>query len=116
MDVISPRPEGPCPFSKIAKKNKTLFCYRLKLGDRFFYDLDVDPNVKFSPRQLQEIRKTSLARIICDNTDSIKKIQPMVFKLPDSSRTNAVVDCNSPLQLIPSVDLTVFRQARRLGR
>ncbi len=40
---------------------------RLRCGDRFFYDLDADPVVMFSGRQLRELRKTSLARseLIC---------------------------------------------------
>ena len=46
---------------------------RLKLGDRFFYDLGLDDNTRFTPDQLREIRKTSMARIICDNTDTIHK-------------------------------------------
>ncbi len=45
---------------------------RLKLGDRYFYDLGLDSRTRFTPEQLQEIRKTSMARIICDNTDTIR--------------------------------------------
>jgi hypothetical protein len=44
---------------------------RLKLGDRFFYDSDADENVKFNEDQLQEIRKTFMARILFHNVDSI---------------------------------------------
>uniref|UniRef100_A0A0N5AVI9 Peroxidase n=1 Tax=Syphacia muris TaxID=451379 RepID=A0A0N5AVI9_9BILA len=44
---------------------------RLRKGDRFWYEnKDV-----FTTKQLQEIKKASLARIICDNSDDIKKIQ-----------------------------------------
>ncbi len=46
---------------------------RLKLGDRFFYDLGLDPNTRFSEQQLREIRKTSMARILCDNTDTVTR-------------------------------------------
>lgn len=32
--------------------------------------------------QLQEIRRMSLAAIICDNADQIGSIQPLVFRQP----------------------------------
>ncbi len=80
---------------------------RLKLGDRFFYDLGEDRETRFSPEQLQEIRRTSMARIICDNTDEIQRIQPQAFKVPGSSRTNSMQNCDSIN--IPSVNLGAFR-------
>ncbi len=49
---------------------------RLKLGDRFFYDLGLDRNTRFTEDQLREIRKTSMARILCDNTDTITRFVP----------------------------------------
>merc|ERR1712111_236149 len=52
---------------------------RLKKGDRFFYDLGLDNKIAFSLSQLNEVRKTSMARIICDNTDEIDSIQPLAF-------------------------------------
>ena len=58
---------------------------RLKLGDRYFYDL-ANQSGSFTSPQLNEIRKTSLARIICDNTDDIEDIQPLVFETPDSEK------------------------------
>ena len=57
---------------------------RLKKGDKFFYDLGVDQKRAFTLPQLDEIRKTSMARIICDNTDDIDRIQPLAFKMPTS--------------------------------
>jgi peroxidase len=53
------------------------------LGDRFFYDL----GTQFTPQQLQEIRKTSMSRVLCDNTQSLTSIQPQAFKLPGTGFT-----------------------------
>ena len=54
---------------------------RLKKGDRFFYDLGTDPNSRFSELQLKEIRKVSLGRILCENTE-LDSIQPFPLKMP----------------------------------
>ncbi len=40
--------------------------------------------IKIIVEQLQEIRKTSLAGIICHNFDSIKSMSPKVFYEKDS--------------------------------
>lgn len=48
---------------------------RLRDGDRFWYE---NPWV-FTPRQLNEIKKASLARIICDNADDIPEVPRDVF-------------------------------------
>ena len=81
---------------------------RLKKGDRFFYDLGVDSRLAFNPSQLDQIRRTSLARIICDNTDTVNSIQPLAFKLPTAGKANQLRPCSDPS--IPSLDLTVFRE------
>lgn len=49
----------------------------LRNGDRFWYE-NTSPQV-FTPAQLAEIRKTSLARVLCDNGDAISTIQPNPF-------------------------------------
>ena len=49
----------------------------LRNGDRFWYE-NTNPQV-FTPDQLAEIRKTSLARVLCDNGDAISTIQPNPF-------------------------------------
>ena len=75
---------------------------RLRYGDRYFYDLDQDEH-KFPLSELNEIRKTSFARILCDNVDEINRIQPRAFVLPGG--TNKEVSCGN----IPKVDLSNFR-------
>ena len=49
---------------------------RLRDGDRFYYG---NPGV-FTPSQLNEIRKTSLSRLYCDNVHGIVSIQRNAFK------------------------------------
>lgn len=39
-------------------------------------------NNYFVSVQLQELRKSSLARILCDNSDDIALIQPLAFLKP----------------------------------
>ena len=79
---------------------------RLKIGDRFFYDLDQN-GTKFTPEQLNELRKTSMARILCDNTDNMDQIQPQAFKMSSTSSKNQVVSCED-LNAIPTLNLQVF--------
>ena len=62
---------------------------QLRDGDRFWYE---NPDV-FSTSQLGEIRKASLARIICDNADDIPEVPRDVF-LRNSER----IDCDDILE------------------
>ncbi|KAJ8894600.1 hypothetical protein PR048_007264 [Dryococelus australis] len=59
----------------------TQFSYSRR-GDRFWYELPSQPS-SFTPEQLQEIRKMTLSRVICDNTDLIDTIQVYPMVLPD---------------------------------
>uniref|UniRef100_A0A915D5A7 Chorion peroxidase n=1 Tax=Ditylenchus dipsaci TaxID=166011 RepID=A0A915D5A7_9BILA len=65
---------------------------KTKLGDRYWYENRLGP-WSFSEVQLAEIRKTSLAQIICANTDLLL-IQPSVFQTADD-HDNFPVFCNS---------------------
>ncbi|PIK60544.1 ovoperoxidase [Apostichopus japonicus] len=62
---------------------------RVKFGDRFWYENLEGPGA-FNKEQLTEIKKSTLARLICDNTYSAKFIQPYVFRLSDSSSKNCI--------------------------
>jgi len=74
---------------------------RIKSGDRFWYE---EKNNNFSEAQLNEIRKTSLARILCDNSDGVEVIQPLAFHTADV--TNSAVGCEG--EQIPNLDLSLW--------
>ena len=66
-------------------------------GDRFWYER----NIQFGRQQRNEIKKGTMARIICDNSDNIRSIQPDVY-LTNQTR----VSCDQ----IPSVNLEAWRE------
>ncbi|XP_065580861.1 peroxidase-like isoform X1 [Artemia franciscana] len=78
---------------------------RLKEGDRFFYEHG-GQHGSFTPGQLEEIRKYTLARLICDNSDDIKILQPMVFRVP--GKFNPRLTCSS--NGIPKMDLRPWKE------
>ena len=55
--------------------------------------LSNEKNTNSITEQLNEIRKTSIARIICDNT-KIQQIQPMAFRQLDDE-VNFLVACEN---------------------
>ncbi|VDI37042.1 Hypothetical predicted protein [Mytilus galloprovincialis] len=74
----------------------------LKFGDRFFYESNT--NVKFTPAQLTEIKKATMAKIICENTN-INRIPKDVFRKTTSSNINPEISCSS----LPGVNLQKWK-------
>lgn len=78
---------------------------RTKKGDRYFYTNDGQPK-PFSTSQLSEVKKVTLARIFCDNSDHITMMQPDVFE--KISLSNNLVSCDGDdiprMSLIPWLD------------
>ncbi|KZC13921.1 Peroxidasin [Dufourea novaeangliae] len=64
---------------------------KIRNSDRFWYENDLPPS-GVSPAQLAEIRKVSLAGILCANTD-IQKIQPKAF-IQQDPYLNARINCD----------------------
>ncbi|CAL4122234.1 unnamed protein product, partial [Meganyctiphanes norvegica] len=83
---------------------------RLKKGDRYFYELGGQAG-SFKIEQLQEIRRTSWARILCDNSDNLDSVQPLAFRL--SNNFNPQVPCSSPV--IPQLNLQPWRGEQPQG-
>lgn len=76
---------GPTFACLLGKQFKTL-----KEGDRFWYESN--GSGKFTEAQLAEIKQTTIARILCDNT-KIGEIQPKAFEMQGSG--NRVVNCSN---------------------
>ena len=83
--------------------------FSLKIGDRFYFEHNSDVNVAFTEKQLNEIRKSSIARIICDNTEKIERIQVKAMRVPGEE--NEIVSCDK----LPTVNLTAFKGGPRDG-
>ncbi|XP_028142829.2 uncharacterized protein LOC114336668 [Diabrotica virgifera virgifera] len=77
---------------------------QLKKCDRFWFENE-DPVVRFTEHQLAEIRKITLAKILCDNMDVEGYIQRYAFDLP-SNFLNPRVPCHS----LPSINLRTWKE------
>lgn len=73
-----------------------------KRGDRFWYENPNQPS-SFTAAQLREIKKVTLAKILCTNGDNIPKIQPWAMRLPHPIY-NAKVACDA----LPSMNLKLW--------
>lgn len=54
----------------------------IRYADRFWYENDLPPS-SFEIEQLNEIRKVTLAGILCNNIEGLDKIQPKAFVKED---------------------------------
>ncbi|KAK0174315.1 hypothetical protein PV327_010941 [Microctonus hyperodae] len=79
---------------------------QLRKCDRFWYETD-DPNIRFTETQLGEIRKNTLAKVICENMDSHIEMQRAAFDLP-SNFLNPRVPCSS----MAAMDFSSWREMK----
>lgn len=94
------------PGSELGSVNTHLILKQMqkyRSGDRFWYERD-DHLTAFTLKQLDEIRKVTMARVICDNLDGATRSLPWVFKTIDSGQK--AVDCAD----LDYVDLKEFSQ------
>ncbi|KAK7466753.1 hypothetical protein BaRGS_00037162, partial [Batillaria attramentaria] len=77
----------------------------VKIGDRFWYETS-DRNTGFTRAQLEEIRRHSLSRILCDVT-AITQIQPNPFR--QVSIANSLTQC----QDLPEMNLMEWAEGPR---
>lgn len=76
----------------------------LRRGDRYWYENNGYP-AQFTIEQLDEIRKSTSARLVCDNSDDIETIQASPMLVADAY-TNPRVPCHS----LPSIDLGKWKE------
>ncbi|CAD7078943.1 unnamed protein product [Hermetia illucens] len=77
---------------------------QLRKCDRFWYETE-NPDLRFTEAQLAELRKTTLAKIICENLEIPGDMQRAAFDLP-SNFLNPRVPCQS----MPQIDLSAWRE------
>ena len=75
----------------------------LRRGDRFWYE-NQDQKVGFTLQQLKQIRKVTLARVLCDNVDGYRWSQRRAFVV--RSRRNSCRRCSR----IPAMDFAPFKK------
>ncbi|CAK9808026.1 Peroxidasin homolog [Anthophora quadrimaculata] len=76
---------------------------RLQRGDRFWYEMPGEPH-SFTEDQLAELRKTSLARLICDCSDGVTQIQAEVMRA--TGPENPMMSCED----IPSPSFNPWKE------
>lgn len=77
--------EDPVPGALVGPTFQCLLKHQFSLlrrSDRFWYENDLPPS-SLTPEQLTEIRKMTLAGLLCANTDDMIKIQPKAFVRED---------------------------------
>ncbi|KAG9509175.1 Chorion peroxidase, partial [Fragariocoptes setiger] len=80
----------------------------LRRADRFWFENSplINPAGAFTPQQLDAIKRFSLAKLLCANTDDTPTIQPYAFRLPHPI-FNARVPCDS----LPDIDLSAWQES-----
>lgn len=67
----------------------------LRRGDRFWYE-NPESESNFTPGQLQQIRRVTLAQVLCRTMNGIETLQPFVFLTADKLK-NQRLSCDDPI-------------------
>lgn len=84
----------------------------LRKGDRFWYE-NPFPDSGFGPAELEQIRRVTLAQILCRTMENIESVQPFVMLMADDVR-NQRLSCDDPL--FDHMDLTPWIDKQRRGK
>ncbi|XP_076351302.1 chorion peroxidase-like isoform X2 [Tachypleus tridentatus] len=98
--------ERPLPGSVVGPTFGCIIGYQfalLKKGDRFYFEHKRQAG-SFTRAQLREIRKTRLARILCDNSDGFRSVMRLPFRTV-SFKGNRIVQCRD----LPQLNLQPWR-------
>ena len=76
---------------------------KLKKCDRFWYETS-DAAVRFTESQLTELRKVTLAKIICENADVVDKIQKSAF-----DQYHEFLNERVPCRSLPQINLGLWK-------
>lgn len=76
----------------------------IKRGDRFWYENEGFPS-QFTMKQLDEIKKSTLARVLCKNSDNMRTIQRQALRL-----SHPILNPRMACRDIPDVDLKYWRE------
>lgn len=110
LDLYLALLENPAPGATVGPTFVCLLArqfYHLKHGDRYWFENDL-PGLAFTPKQLEEIRQTSLAKVMCRNSQSsISFIQPSPMIASDPF-LNAYQYCTN--RAMTDLDLSRWRQ------
>ncbi|XP_059474722.1 peroxidase-like [Neocloeon triangulifer] len=77
--------------------------YRSRVGDKYFFEHKGMPH-SFSEDQIASIKKVTLAKLVCVNSDYIEEIQPDALHL--ITEKNKLVNCAS----LPGLDLGLWKE------
>ncbi|XP_063229880.1 probable oxidoreductase PXDNL [Bacillus rossius redtenbacheri] len=110
--VVGASLEGPAPGAVLGPTLSCLLGRQFALardGDRFWFENDIPPS-SFTPAQLQEVRKVTVAGLLCLNTPGLATVQSRAFVQEDP-----FLNVRIPCELQPAPELRAWRDDTAAG-